>query len=167
MRWVLLSASLAIIGAMLALFAYLNFERSGDPSPTDIERASSSIPAVQGERSAGGRRGGTDEPPTPAPDGDVDLARLMIASSLDDVFPNLPVGEHQIEALAAAALQLRRAETELQELPEGIDTAERRRRLEDEIAAAAEEMARVMNQNLDDAMIGEQSRLDEFDEPIP
>lgn len=109
--------------------------------------------------------GAAEEPVDPDPEGMADLARIMLGSSLNEVLPNYQFSSDQIERIAASTLKLRRAQSELEKLPEDPGFEERRRALSDEIEAAANEIAEVMDMNPDQQTQGDSSSGSQEPEP--
>lgn len=80
----------------------------------------------------------------------VELARIMMSSSLAEFFPNLDPSEDQIADLASATVRLGEAQARLAQLAPGTDNDVLRQALSDEVAAAAEEFSELMEMTMDD-----------------
>ena len=98
----------------------------------------------------------------------VELARIMMSSSIAEHFPDLNPSSEDIDDLAAATVRLRQAQTAIQQLPPGPGSAERRHALEDEVAAAANQFAELMETSLDDldradAAVAAEESIDSLD----
>ena len=94
----------------------------------------------------------------------LDFAGLMIGASMKDIIPDLELSADQNQRLAAATLRLRDAQQELERLPEGTESTERRSALEAEVTAASDEFSAVMNEGFSAYAEQLESGTDELDE---
>lgn len=93
----------------------------------------------------------------------VELARMMMSSSLEEFFPNLNPSEDDLASLATATVRLREAQMRLAQLEAGPGNDELRQRLSDEVEAAAEEFAGLMNMSMNNfGLVGGDDEFDDF-----
>jgi hypothetical protein len=157
MRWILVVV--VLLGTIALAISFMGREPGSERAS---ERSGSATEEARAVTKAPPMRAVTPEPPpaqSPSPviehDLDpeqremVELARIMMSNSMSELFPNLDLSEEEIEGLAIATVRLRQAQLRLEELESGPGDAELGRELEDEVPAAADEFAELMDMSLE------------------